>query len=449
MNDSQSPPAVALVSLGCAKNLVDSEKMLAELALAGCVVGAELDEADVVLINTCGFVAAARAESLDVIAQATALKRAGRLSRVVVAGCLSQREGEALFELAPGIDAIVGVNDRQAVVAAVRGEDLAAVRPYDRSMGLADDRGRFRLTLAHSAYLRISEGCGQGCAFCTIPAIRGPFRSKASETVLAEAIELVEDGAVELNVIGQETTSYGVDRPDEIDLPALLRRLDADSGARWIRLMYAYPSGVDRRLLTAVAECENIVPYLDMPLQHVADGVLEAMRRRISGAETLELLRMIRGEFPQIALRTTLMVGFPGETEADFAELLAAVEEFRFDALGVFEYSPEPETPAAGRTDRVAPAVAQQRAERLMLAQQQIAFEANRRRLGRRFDVLVDGADEQGRYLGRHAGQAPEVDSVCYLTAPAPEGAVVAAEAVDFDEYDLIVRPIETSEESS
>lgn len=439
-------PAVALVSLGCPKNLVDSEKMLAELALAGCVVGAEIDEADVVLINTCGFLSAARDESLDVIAQALQLKRAGQIRRVVVAGCLSQRDGAKLHELAPGIDAVVGVNNRDAVVGAVLGADtITAVEDYRRGDGVNDDRGRFRLTLPHSAYLRISEGCGQGCAFCTIPAIRGPFRSKPPGVVLDEAGELVADGAAELVVIGQETTSYGCDLPGGPTLAELLRRLDAESGARWIRLMYAYPTGVDGALLSALGECENVVNYLDMPLQHVADNVLTGMRRKIDHDRTVSLLRSIRRDWPDLALRTTLMVGFPGETDEDFEQLLDVVREIRFDALGVFEYSPEPETPACKRTDTVDPRVAAERAERVMLAQQQIAFEAARSRVGRTLDVMIDGYDEEfDQVLGRHAGQAPEVDSVCILTddAGAEPGEIISVEVIDTQDYDLIVRPI-------
>ncbi len=434
-------PAVALVSLGCPKNLVDSERLLALLAEAGCLVGAELEDADVVLINTCGFIGPARDESHQVIAEAVQLKDRGQLARIVVAGCLAQRDGADLRRAQPGIDAVVGVNDREAIVQAVLGEGaFEAVHPF-AGQPIADDRGRLRLTLGHTAYLRISEGCSRACAFCTIPAIRGPFRSKPAGQVLAEAAELIADGALELNLIGQDLTAYGRDLPDGPDLPGLLRQLDALDGARWIRLLYAYPSGVTDDLMDAMAQCAHVVPYLDIPLQHVADGVLRAMRRGVTGAQTRALIDRLRQRVPGIALRTTFIVGFPGETQADFEQLLAFVQQFRFDAAGVFEYSSEPGTPAAELPDAVEPAEKARRREALMLAQQEIAFAANAARQGQPLDVLVEGDDEDGQCIARHAGQAPEVDSVCLLTSGRKAGRIVPATVVGHDGYDLIVRP--------
>lgn len=440
-------PTVALVSLGCPKNLVDSEKMLAQLAEQGCLVGAPADEADVIVVNTCGFIAAAREESLAVIREALAHKAARQARRVVVAGCLAQRDAAALRRALRGVDAIVGVNNREDLAAAVLGPpgkaSLTAAEPYRRSRPhIADDSGRLRLTPAHTAYLRISEGCGQGCSFCTIPAIRGPFRSKPVPMVLREAAELAADGAVELNVIGQDTTSYGRDIGYAPGLAGLLGELDAVAGVRWVRLMYAYPSLVDDRLLDAIAGCERVAKYLDLPLQHVADGVLRAMRRRITRRQTLDLLERIRRRVPGLALRTTFIVGFPGETARDFAELLAVVKDFRFDAVGVFEYSKEAGTAAAKLSPAVPRRTAQRRRETLMLAQQEIAFAANAARLGQTLEVLVDGADAAGRCVARHAGQAPEVDSVCYLTARRRAGRFVRAVVTGAEGYDLICRPI-------
>ncbi|MCK4276174.1 MAG: radical SAM protein, partial [Phycisphaerae bacterium] len=265
--------SVALVSLGCPKSLVDSEKMLATLAEGGCIVGAPMDQADVVVVNTCGFLAAARDESLEVISEALACKASGAARRVVVAGCLPNRDGRGIYELAAGIDAVVGVNDRDAILLAVTARRrVTRLSPCDGR--IAADDGRFRLTPPHTAYLRIAEGCSQRCSFCTIPAIRGPFRSKPPEMVLAEAAELVSDGAVELNVIAQDTTAYGRDLPGRTDLAALLRALDALEGVRWVRLMYAYPRGFGDELIDAIAECRHVVPYVDIPLQHVSDPIL-------------------------------------------------------------------------------------------------------------------------------------------------------------------------------
>ena len=441
---ADEPISVSLVSLGCAKALVGSEKMMGLLAEAGCVVGAPPEEADVILINTCAFIAPARAESMQAIDEAVALKAGGRALRVVVAGCLPQRQREQLLAEQPGIDAVVGVFDRDEIVAAVTGSE-----PFERVSvaggACEDDRGRFRLTPRHTAYLRLAEGCSQGCSYCTIPAIRGPLRSKPMALVLAEAAELVADGAVELNLIAQDTTAYGRDLADGTDLADLLRRLDGVEGLRWIRLMYAHPASMTDDMIDAMAECERVVPYLDLPLQHVSDKVLAAMRRRYDRGRVEELLSALRGRVPGIALRTTFIVGFPGEGAGDFKELLAFVRDQQFEAAGVFPYWREEGTPAAGMGAQVNEKTRLRRRDRLMRAQQEIAFAANAARVGSTLEVLADGLDAQGRCVGRHAGQAPEVDSICYFTDPVEAGRIVHARVADYDEYDLVVRPIDAS----
>jgi ribosomal protein S12 methylthiotransferase len=438
---------VALVSLGCPKNLVDSEKMLAALAAAGCVVPAPEDAADVIVVNTCGFLGSARQESLDVISQALAHKRRGQVRRVVVAGCLSNRDGQDLYQIARGIDAVVGVNDRETIVAAVMGRrKVTRLTPHSKAGGAPSDAGRFRLTPRHTAYLRISEGCSRQCTFCTIPAIRGPFRSKKPAAVLAEARELIADGAVELNIIGQDTTSYGRDLPAGRhglghNLARLLRELDRLDGLRWLRLMYAYPRQVGDGLIDAIADCRRVVHYLDLPLQHICDPVLRRMGRLTTRKAIESLLAKLRRRIPDIVLRTTFLVGFPGETERCFRELLEFVRDFRFDALGVFEFSPEPGTAAAAMDRQVSPDVKADRAREIMLAQQIIAFQANGRRVGKRIEVLVDGLDSQGRCVGRHYGQAPDIDSLCRLTSKHRPGKFVTGKVIDWADYDLIVRP--------
>jgi len=435
------PLSVALVSLGCPKNLVDSEKMLAQLAEAGLVVGAPLSDADIIVVNTCGFIAAARDESLGVIHEALQQKRAGRARRVIVAGCLVNRDAEALYEAAPGIDAIVGVNDRRRLLAAVTGR-RAGTMLRRRPEAIGSDAGRFRLTPRHTAYLRISEGCSQRCTFCTIPAIRGPLRSKPPGMVLAEAEELIADGASELNIIGQETTSYGRDLPARTaTLPVLLRKLSHLDGARWIRLLYAHPRRFTDALIETIASAPHVVPYVDLPLQHISDPILRRMGRGVTRKGTEKLLGKLRARIPDVAIRTTFIVGFPGETDAHFQELLDFVEGFGFDALGVFEFSAEPGTPAASMPGAVPGEVTAQRAEAIMLAQQKIAFAANARAVGKRITVLVDGVDGQGRCFGRHPGQAPEIDGVCYLTEPAPAGTFLSGRVVAWSDYDLIVEP--------
>lgn len=455
---TRKKPTVALVSLGCPKNLVDSEKILGQLAQGGCVVQAPMDQADVIIVNTCGFLAAARDESLAVIAEAVAHKRAGRAQRVIVAGCLVNRDADKLFELAPGIDAIVGVNDRGQILQAVEGKgpaaritDNPASLPGRRGIaaggwGRSSDAGRFRLTPRHTAYLRISEGCSQRCTFCTIPSIRGPLRSKPPRTVLREAGELIADGAVELNVIGQDTTSYGLDRQRPgaraaTNLAGLLASLDRLEGIGWIRLMYAYPRRFTDELMDTMAQCSHVVKYVDLPLQHINDVMLRKMGRGVGRAATEKLLLKLREKMPQIHIRTTVIVGFPGETDARFEELLQFVRDFKFEALGVFEFSPEPLTPAAAMQPAVPKDVKAHRASAIMLAQQKIAFAANRARVGQSLDVLVDGLDSQGRCVGRHSGQGPDVDSVCIIRPARPAGGFMRAKVVAADGYDLVVRP--------
>jgi ribosomal protein S12 methylthiotransferase len=439
---SPKPLRVALVSLGCPKNLVDSEKMLAALAAAGCIVPAPEDAADVIVVNTCGFLGSARQESLDVIGQALERKRRGPARRVVVAGCLSNRDGQKLYRLARGIDAVVGVNDRETIVAAVMGRGkITRLTPHPKTAAAPQDGGRFRLTPRHTAYLRISEGCSRRCTFCTIPAIRGPFRSKKPEAILAEAHELIADGAVELNVIGQDTTSYGRDLGHGHSLARLLRDLDRLSGLRWLRLMYAYPRQVGDALIDAMADCRRVVHYLDLPLQHIADPVLRRMGRLTTRKAIESLLVTLRRRIPDVVLRTTFLVGFPGETERCFRELLEFVKAFRFDALGVFEFSPEPGTAAAAMDCQVSDAAKAERARELMLAQQAIAFQANGRKVGKRLEVLVDGLDDHGRCVGRYYGQAPDIDSLCRLTSKHRPGKFITGKVIDWADYDLILQP--------
>jgi len=441
---------VCLVSLGCPKNLVDSEKILAHLAEGGCVVGAPMSEADVIVVNTCGFLQAAREESLEVIGEALEAKRSGRARRVVAAGCLVNRDAERLYETAPGLDAVVGVNDREAILSTVRGEGrVTLATPY--AGGIHSDAGRFRLTPRHTGYLRISEGCSRRCAFCTIPALRGPFRSRLPEAVLAEARELIADGAVELNIIGQDTTAYGSDFSDDLgELARLLRALNALEGVRWIRLLYTYPNRFGEALIDAIAECEYVVPYVDVPLQHINSLVLKRMRRGVSRSHIEKLLVRLRERIPDLALRTTFIVGFPGETRKQFEELLRFVRDTRFDAAGVFEFSPEEGTPAVEMARQVSDAVKTRRREVLMLAQQEIAFAAAADAVGSRTEVLVDGIDPAGVCVGRHSGQAPEIDSLCLLTEPCAPGEFIPARVVDANGYDLVVEPdAETNRQSS
>ena len=477
------PPVVAFVSLGCVKNLVDSEKMLGQLVEAGVLISGDESAADTVVVNTCGFLGQSRDEAVEILRELAQRKRSGDLKRIVVAGCLAQRDGQALLDLVPEIDALVGVNNRDDVVRAVvwgrrstraadgrKPSEAVSRKPGKRAAGLrprgpqrvrggdssADlylsayhpqpwsDQGRLRITPRHYAYVRISEGCDQKCTFCTIPSIRGPLHCKPPEQIVAECREMIADGARELILIGQDTTSYGADIGYGPGLAGLLRTLDAAcDGARWLRLMYVYPSILTDEMLDAIAECARLVKYIDIPLQHISDRVLRAMHRRVTRRQTEDLLARIRRRIPGVTIRTTFIVGFPGETEAEFEELLAFVRDFGFDDVGAFKYSNEPGTPAFRMKGQLDDAVIEERYERLMLAQQELAFAAARKMIGRTFDVVIDEAGDDEQYaVARHAGQAPDVDPCCLLAGAAFEpGDCLSARCVDTDGYDLVIEP--------
>ncbi|HSW47114.1 MAG TPA: 30S ribosomal protein S12 methylthiotransferase RimO [Phycisphaerae bacterium] len=455
-SDVDEPIKVAFVALGCAKNLVDSEKMLGQLAEAGAILTSDEDDADVIVINTCGFLRVSRIEAHEAIAEAVARKRTGNCRRVVVAGCLVQRDGVGLLQDVKGIDALVGVHQRDDVVrAALTGFDRRRGRraakahrtPADLYLGdyhpyVALDTARLRLTPRHYAYLRVSEGCDQKCTFCTIPSIRGPMHSKPVEVILAEARELVSDGVRELNLIGQDTTSYGRDINYQPGLAGLLRAIDQVDGLHWIRLLYAYPSVFTDEMIEAIAECEKVVKYIDIPLQHINDRILKAMGRGVTRGETERLLARLRDRIPGVVIRTTFISGFPGETDEEFEELLDFVRRASFSAVGVFPYSQEPDTPAGRMKGQLPDKVRQQRADAIMELQQEVAFAEARRWKARRIEVLIDGRSDKRHFVGRHAGQAPEVDSVTHVAARGLEiGQFVAVECTGSKDYDLIARP--------
>jgi len=420
------PVRVHLASLGCAKNLVDSERLLARLATAGALVGAEAEEADIILVNTCGFIDPARRESMSVIDEYAALKAERPELKLFVLGCLVVRDGDALRDRLPDVDGFFGIDAHEDIV---------------RASGLADeDTGDTRLLLTppHTAYLRVADGCDNRCSYCTIPSIRGHFRSRPASDVVAEARSLAELGVRELNLIGQDTTAYGVDRPGEPGIVGLLERLDEIDGVRWIRLLYAHPAHLRDDLVRAYTRIEKLVPYVDLPLQHLSDRILAAMGRRVDRAAIDRLLGTLRGQVPGLALRTTFIVGFPDETDAEFGQLLRGVEEIRFDHLGAFAYSPEPGTPAAELPGRLPPDLVADRLERLLAAQHAVVMEKNRSRVGEMTDVLIDGADETpGISIGRTATQAPDVDPVTLVRGRHKAGVFVRARITGSSDLDL------------
>jgi ribosomal protein S12 methylthiotransferase len=440
------PRTFAFVSLGCPKNLVDSERMLGLLAAEGYVLTPDPDGADFVVVNTCGFIDAARQESLAVLQEMAELKRQGRVGGLIVAGCLAERLKERLLELVPEIDGVFGVFAREDIARVVDRflspleEQRVLFRPA--TSRLWDDRARLRITPRHLAYLKISEGCDRLCTFCAIPKMRGPHVSKPLEQIVAEAEELAADGVRELNIVAQDTTYYGVDLYGKPKLSELLRRLEEIRALRWIRLLYCYPQNFTDELIATIAASGKVLPYLDIPLQHINDRILRRMKRRVTRAEIVELIRRLRAEIPGLVLRTTFIVGFPGESEAEFEELCEFVRETRFERLGVFEYSLEPDTPAARLPEQVPSEVKQARRQRLMELQQEIAFAWNAARVGSRLQVLIDQVDRRrGWYVGRSYADAPEIDAQVFVQGSGLRpGHFVEVTVTDWDGYDLMAR---------
>jgi ribosomal protein S12 methylthiotransferase len=463
---------IGVVSLGCPKNLVDSEVMLGLAREAGHTFTHDASEADVLVVNTCAFIDSAKQESINAILEMAQQKKTGQCRRLVVTGCLAERYRDELRKELPEVDAILGTGEVPSIVEAIEGigsgqasnpaeagfhsPDVAPLTLHRKPQGLLerpsyiyDDRTPRTLTTPrHLAYVKIAEGCNYKCAFCIIPKLRGAYRSRPADSIVREARALAAGGVRELLLISQDTTFYGIDRDERGALPRLIRELNEIEGLRWIRLLYLYPTTVTTETLTAMAECDKVCKYVDLPLQHASDAVLRRMRRPGTQASYERLIAKVRRLVPGVTLRTTFIVGFPGETDADFAELCRFVERQRFDHVGVFTYSHEDGT-AAGRMDDDVPArVKETRRRRLMTLQRKHVEVANRGRIGQRVRVLIDGPspDHDLVVRGRLEGQAPEIDSVVYLSevdpSACPAGDLVEAEVVGARGYDLVVRPL-------
>lgn len=445
MTQPKNKGTYAFVSLGCPKNLVDSERMLGLLERDGYRLLQDPRDADFVVVNTCGFIDRARCESYDAIREMLALKRDGLIHGVIVAGCLAERQKEALLEEYPDVDYVVGVFGREEIARVAdrllgnASEQRAVFRPAP--VRPLDDRDRLRVTPRHYAYLKISEGCDRLCTFCSIPRMRGPHASKPIERVVEEARQLASDGARELVVVAQDTPYYGIDLYGEPRLVELLRELETVDGIDWIRLMYFYPMHVGRELIDAIAGSSRIVPYVDMPLQHANDNILKRMGRRVTRDETERLLDELRARIENLVIRTTFITGFPGETDGQFEELVDFVKKHRFERLGTFEFSREADTPADRLPNQIPEKTARLRRDRLMAVQQEIAFAWNESRVGAQLDVLLD-APVEGRsdaWIGRSYADAPDVDPVVYVTGSGLSvGQIVPSEIVAGNDYDLI-----------
>lgn len=453
---------VSLISLGCAKNLVDSEIMVGHLHQAGMSVIPDAEKADVVIVNTCSFIDSSKEESIGHILevhQNKGMKKRRKEQKLIVAGCMSQRFSKDLStSLHDEVDAFIGLDQLTKVAPIIEG-----IYAKDRAKGEAPanfiegksvyipdfDTPRFRLTPKHFAYMKIAEGCNHPCTFCIIPQIRGRHRSRTVASVVAEARQLVKEGVKELNLISQDTTFFGMDtweqRPNPrtpVDstrgtaLTTLLRELNAIEGDFWIRLLYTHPAHWSDELIHTIAECPKVARYIDIPLQHISDHMLGRMQRETSGDYIRDLIKRIRAGIPGIAIRTTFIVGFPGETEADVAELCQFIEETKFERLGVFRYSQEEGTRGAKMPDQIAPKVKEQRWHQLMALQQRIAGEVSKSYVGRTLKVLVE---EPG--VARGEADAPDIDGRVYVPRDLPVGEFVDVKITGFQDYDLLALP--------
>jgi ribosomal protein S12 methylthiotransferase len=447
--DAKPKGSYAFISLGCPKNTVDSERMLGKLAQDGYALQPDAAGADVVVVNTCGFIEPARQESLAVIREMLALKKAGKVGAVVVAGCMAERQREVLLETVPEVDQIVGVFGREEIAQVVdravahQTEQRTLFRPAP--VRALEDTARLRITPRHYAYLKISEGCDRLCTYCAIPKMRGKHVSKPIEEVIREANELAADGVRELIVVAQDTTYYGMDLYGRPRLAEMVRELDKVDGIEWIRTLYAYPEYISDELIETFAGSKKIIPCLDMPLQHINDRVLKRMIRRVDRKSTEDLLHKLRNKWPDLAIRTTFIAGFPGETDAEFDELRRFVADFKFERVGVFPYSLEPGTPAEKLDGHLPEEVKQARVNEIMEVQQQVAFDWARSQVGRELPVVIDGPDPEfaahGR--GRTTADAPEIDCAVRVKGKnLRPGDFVAVKITAADGYDLAGRAI-------
>lgn len=431
---------VGMISLGCPKNQVDGELLLDKLNKNGFQIVSSVAESDVVIVNTCGFIEDAKREAIETILEVAEYKAAGIISAIVVTGCLAERYKDEVMQEIPEVDAVIGIGANKDIVKVCQ-KALCGIRTniFPCKTFLPLEGERMVSTPSHWAYLKISDGCSNCCSYCAIPGIRGPFRSRTMESVLAEAAGLVDNGVKELILIAQDTTLYGMDLYGAYKLPDLLKSLVRLEGLEWIRLYYCYPDRMTDELIDVIASEDKICPYIDIPLQHCNAAVLKAMNRYGSYDELKRLIEKMRSRIPNLALRTTFMVGFPGETQAQFEELCRFVREMQFDKMGCFAYSPEENTPAAGFDNQIDEKEKASRAEALMDIQYSVAERLNQLKIGKSYRAVVDSKDG-GRYIGRCYFDAPEIDSTLIFTSAKPLqiGDFVTVKITGCDGYDLI-----------
>lgn len=440
---------VGIISLGCVKNLVDAELMLGDLASHQLTITPNPDEADIIIVNTCGFIESAQQESVDTILQMAEYKKQS-CQMLIVSGCLAQRFSEELLAEIPEIDAMIGTGSWQKIREAIERVDQGEkpIVLIDELTNLYDEEmPRILTTPSYSAYIKVAEGCSNRCAYCVIPSVRGDFRSRSMESIIAEANNLAEQGVRELNLIAQDTTNYGTDRYGERKLPALLRELVKIEKIKWIRILYCYPQNFTNELIELMATEDKICSYVDLPLQHISDNVLRRMNRRDTKADILALLKKIRSRIEGVVVRSSFIVGFPGETEADFAELKEFIEQQKFERVGIFTYSREAGTPAYDMDDQIPEEVKEDRYHTLMATQCVISEEINQSYEGQHLTVLVEGKDseQEGLSYGRSYREAPDIDGKIFIeNEPNPTvGEFIETEVIQGFTYDLVVEKTE------
>ncbi|HTZ73572.1 MAG TPA: 30S ribosomal protein S12 methylthiotransferase RimO [Candidatus Aquilonibacter sp.] len=447
-------PKVGFVSLGCPKNLVDSEVMMGILARAGYELTPRADDADVLVVNTCSFIAPAQQESVQSILEMAEHKKFGRAQKLIVAGCLVERYRDQIREQIPEVDAVIGTGEVEKILSACQGELAAGSAEESPSYLYHDLTPRVLSTPRHSAYIKINEGCDHPCSFCVIPQLRGKFRSRRFESVVREAENLAAAGVREISLIGQDTTYYGEDLGIRDGLPLLLERLAQIEDLHWVRFLYCYPNRVTPKLLETIAAHERLAKYLDIPLQHASRSVLARMKRGSNADAFLKMLERIRAAIPGVSIRTSFIVGFPGETDKDFEELCEFVRAAEFDWMGVFAYSDEDAAKSYSLEDKVGASTIAARQKALMKLQKGISRRKLRGKIGERMRVLLEGPSEETEFVweGRHQGMAPEIDGKIYITEfagvndaaelPAP-GTLATIEVTEAKDYDLIGRAVE------
>lgn len=433
---------IALESLGCSKNLVDAEIMMGILNRKGYKLVGEFEEADIILVNTCGFIESAKQESIDTILDLAQLKENGNLKLLIVTGCLAQRYAKELQAEIPEIDAIVGTGSYQQIdeIIANLEKENNIVSLNDIEFAYNEDLPRYVTTPEYMAYLKIGEGCDNHCTYCIIPKLRGRYRSRKMEDIIKEAKDLASKGVKELVVIAQDTTKYGLDLYGEVKLPQLLEELAQIDGIKWIRIMYSYPESITEELVKVIKKYDNICNYFDMPIQHASNKVLKLMNRHTTKEDIKSKVEMIRKYIPDATLRTTIIVGFPGETDKDFNELVEFAKDMKFDRLGAFAYSREEDTPADKLPNHLDEDVKLQRRDQLMLVQQEISQNLNAQKIDNEYEVLIEEQIEDKVYIGRTQGDAEEIDSIVYVKSEnqLEIGSFVKVKINNALEYDLM-----------